>query len=175
MDDKHISKILLRYLITLILAINIKYLYIILSIPTIFLSSLFLYPFYNLEVYYLERIIVVDSSIFNLVEACIAGSAYVLLITLNLATPMNPGKRLKSLAFLILSFLALNSIRIPLFAALYIGGFRYFNFSHYLFWYLGSTVIVILLWFLSIRLFRIYNIPLYTDIKALVRELRKGN
>lgn len=103
----------------------------------------------------------------SLVSACIGVSAYFLLIILNLSTPMHLSKRIKSLVFLILSFLILNIARIVIFALLLANGFQYFDIAHQVVWYFGSTIMVILLWFGNVWLFNIRAIPIYTDIKSI--------
>jgi exosortase/archaeosortase family protein len=103
----------------------------------------------------------------SLVSACTGVSAYFLLIILNLSTPMHPSKRIKSLTFLIFSFLALNIARIVIFSLLLANGFQYFDVAHQVVWYFGSTIMVILLWFGNVWLFNIRAIPIYTDIKSI--------
>jgi exosortase/archaeosortase len=108
-----------------------------------------------------------------LVPACIAGAAYYLLLALNLATPMAPRVRLKSLLFLFLSFLALNILRILLFISLFNIGFQYFDIAHKAAWYFGSTILVVLIWFANVRLLDIRAIPAFTDMRTLY-DLAKG-
>ena len=40
-------------------------------------------------------------------------------------------------------------------------------------WYLGSTLFVIGIWFIEVKLFKIKEIPIYSDIKFLYLNLRK--
>ena len=115
--------------------------------------------------------IAVNGEIIRLIPACIAGSAYFLLLTLNLSTPMKPRKRAGSLAFLILLFLALNIIRISVFSGLAFSGYEYFDLTHQAFWYFGSTLLVVLIWFGSVFLFNIKSIPIFTDFKRLFRQI----
>jgi hypothetical protein len=48
----------------------------------------------------------------EIINACIAGAAYYFLLILNLSTPMEISKRIKSLVFMFLTFLIINILRI---------------------------------------------------------------
>lgn len=109
----------------------------------------------------------------TLVPACIAGSAFYLLLILNLTTLMDRKKRIKSIFFLLGSFLLLNVIRIIIFANIYVSkGFDFFDVAHRATWYFGSTVLVILLWFVNVYLFKIKSVPIYSEIKNLFSEIK---
>jgi len=111
----------------------------------------------------------------NIVEACVAGAAYYLLLILNLTTPMPLLKRLKSIIFILVVFLVFNILRIVIFARLLVTGADYFDTAHQITWYFGSTVLVIIVWFVNVLLLDIRTIPIYTDVKSLVREIRGSN
>jgi hypothetical protein len=102
-----------------------------------------------------------------LVEACIAGAAYFFLLILNLSTPMRLKKRYMSLIFLIFGFLIANILRIAVFSILYLEKFVYFDFAHASVWYFGSTLFVVALWFINVKIFKIEEIPIYSDFKSL--------
>ena len=109
----------------------------------------------------------------SIISACIAGSAYYLLIILNLTTPMKKSQRIKSLIFLMFSFLIINILRIIVFAIIFANkGFEIFDVAHAATWYFGSTVLVVLLWFSNVLLFKIHNIPIYTDIKGIISHIK---
>lgn len=110
----------------------------------------------------------------SIIPACIAGSAYYLLLILNLTTPMHVSKRVKSLFFILGLFMLLNIMRIVSFAMFFASkNYEVFNLAHVASWYFGSTVLVVLLWFVNVRLFKIGSIPIYTDIKAIIRQIRE--
>lgn len=109
----------------------------------------------------------------QIVDACVAGAAYYLLLILNLSTPMKLKKRLKSLGFLLLVFLGLNIARIDIFLVLLGRGFEYFDYTHRFVWYFGSTIMVVILWFINVWTFRIKEIPVYTDVKKIIEDLTK--
>jgi exosortase/archaeosortase family protein len=131
----------------------------------------------NIE--WLKSIACIKTTIFfkgyyaTLVPACIAGAAIYLLLILNLTTRMDVKKRIKSLIFLIITFLIINIIRITLFANIYATkGFDFFEITHRATWYFGSTVLVVLLWLLNIFIFNIREIPIYSEIRSLIKKIK---
>jgi len=142
-------------------------------------TPLTIYPsFYILNAAYGALFIAPNTIFFkgyfaNIIPACVAGSAYFFLLVLNLTTPMTGKTRVKSLVFLLLSFLILNILRITIFSALVFQGYKYFEFAHLSTWYFGSTLMVVLLWFANVKLFKITSIPAYTDLKNLFALTKK--
>lgn len=108
----------------------------------------------------------------TIISACVAGSAYYLLLILNLSTPMNGMKRLASLTMLFVSFLIINILRIVLFASLLFKGYKYFDLAHLATWYFGSTILVVILWFFVVLSFDIKGAPIISDIKLLWAEIK---
>jgi len=107
----------------------------------------------------------------EIIEACIGGAAYYLLLILNLTTPMNIKKRMNSILFLFLSFLILNILRITFFSLIFYNGYSYFDLAHKMIWYFGSTIMVIIIWFVNIIAFRIKEVPIYTDVKNILSNI----
>lgn len=173
MENKGFFEIFLRYTLLVILGIpNLFIFYFIFTPLTLYASFYALNSLYGATL--LEGNIIFLKSIYiELIPACIAGAAYYLLLILNLSTPMKIKKRLKSLLFLFSSFLILNIIRIIIFASLALHGSQYFDISHNIVWYLGSTLFVIALWFANIFLFKISSLPLYSDLKNIFKEITK--
>jgi len=168
-NKKGIVFIGLRYLILLVLAaFNLAIFYIILAPLTIYPFSWLLGIFYEVSI--TGNIVQFNGFSANIISSCVAGSAYYLLLILNLTTPMSIRKRLKSIIFLFTTFLGLNIIRILVFALLLSSGYAYFDLTHKMTWYLGSTLFVLLIWLANIKIYRIKNIPVYTDIKRIMRK-----
>jgi exosortase/archaeosortase family protein len=117
------------------------------------------------NVYYFDGIYI------EIIPACVAGAAYYLLLILNLTTPMDSKQRTKSVLFLLLSFLFLNVLRIIIFSNLAASGSEYFDIAHNMVWYFGSTVMVVMVWFVNVWLFKIREIPVYSDIKNIFRDI----
>jgi len=107
----------------------------------------------------------------TIIPACVAGAAYYFLLILNLTTPMGLKKRIGSILFLFSTFLFLNILRIIIFAAIISEDFQYFNQAHTFTWYFGSTLLVILIWFTNVKIFKIKDIPVYTDIKSIWKDV----
>lgn len=106
----------------------------------------------------------------EIIGACVAGSAYFLLLIFNLSVPnINILKRLKIIGFAFLSFFFVNSMRIIILSAIYILKPEIFDLTHMLSWYIGSIVLVVGIWFLEVKLFKIKDIPFYSDIKSVFK------
>ena len=164
--------LILRYL-TLI-AVALPNLWIFYSIftpltiyPVYFILSLFM------AVTLLDNVLILQGLTITLVEACIAGAAYYLLLILNLTTPMSIKKRILSLLTSFALFLSVNIIRISASSVLALRYPSIFNMTHMFVWYFLSGVIVFLVWIFTIKIFKIRDVPVYTDIIYL-KSLRKS-
>ena len=163
--------VLSRYLILVLLALpNLFLFYFIFTPLTIYPVFIALKSFG--AVMLSQSLINLNGVLIELIPACIAGAAYYFLLVLNLTTPMPSNKRVKSIIFLFASFLVLNVIRILLFTWLLLSGFQYFNLAHKATWYFGSTLLLIIIWFANVYLFKIKEIPVYSDFMALFKETR---
>lgn len=172
MTKQDIFAMFMRYALLIALALpGMQLFYAILTPLTIYPAFLILSMFYK-GIYLLELNFVFNTSLISITPACIAASAYYLLLILNLTTPMPLKTRFKSLAFLLSSFLIINILRLVIFTSLFIGNFQYFSLVHKASWYFTSTLLVIILWFFNVYLFKIKSVPAYTDMANLV-ELYK--
>ena len=169
---KEILSIFCRYLILLITALPNLYLFYLIFTPlTIFPSHFLINQFYPSKIE--GSLIVTSCNIIELLDACIAGAAYYLLLVLNLTTSnISLKTRIKSIAFSWAAFLSINVARIFIFSILFLTGFTFFSTTHLLFWYLGSTLIIFLIWLAEIKLFKIKDIPVYSDLKVLFKEIK---
>jgi hypothetical protein len=120
-----------------------------------------------------DNIIFFKSHGLAIIESCISGSAYFLLTILNFLAPMALIKRIPSLIFSWIVFLFLNVIRIFVSAIFFIKFFDYFDIVHLAFWYSLSTLMVVIIWIASIKLFRIESVPFYSDVKFLKNMITK--
>lgn len=158
--------IVIRYAILIAVAIpNLWLFYFIFTPITIYPVNFLLKLFYQTS---LTGSLITVSSCFpiEIISSCVAGSAYYLLLILNLSTPgIKLKKRINLLLLSFASFLALNILRIFLLSLLFISGSIWFDVTHKLFWYLLSTVFVVGIWFLEVKLFKIKKIPFYSDLK----------
>ena len=165
--------ILLRYIILLGLMFTLPLIYKIFTPLTIYPSIILLKLFYNIAVNNSMDLIVINNQTFiKIISACIAGSAYLLLLILNLSIPMKLKKRIYLIFLSFFILLILNILRIFMLSVLYHNNFVFFDFTHKLFWYVLSTIFVVLIWLFIVKKYSIKEIPVYTDIKYLMRNIR---
>ena len=172
MRKKEVINLLIRYGILILLGLgNLFLFYSVFTFLTVYPVYLLLNLIYGADI--INGSIIFFNNIYaNIIPACVAGSAYYLLFILNLTTPMNLDKRVRSLVFLFFSFLVLNIIRIFVFAILFSSGFAYFDFAHKAVWYFGSTIMVVGLWFFNVKLFKIKEIPIYSDFRNIFKHIK---
>jgi exosortase/archaeosortase family protein len=170
-----IFDIIARYLILFIIGIvGTSFFYFIFTFLTIQPVYLLLKIFFNPSL--VSNIIVINNLPIEIIGACIAGSAYYLLLMLNLSMPkIKLRKRIFLLIFSFSVLLILNILRIFLLSVLYVSQFSFFDITHKLFWYVGSIIFVVGIWFLSVSMFKIKEIPFYSDIKYLSKNIKKKN
>ena len=174
MNKREMWNLITRYLVLLILGLfQLRAFYLAFTPATV-------YPvYYILELFDRNSELLIGNILFfkgiyvEIIQACIAGAAYYLLFILNLTTSMKAEQRAKSLVFLVGSFLILNIIRILLFSYLAVSGGTYFDAAHNFIWYFGSTIMVVVLWFVNVSLFKIKNIPIYSDFYNLFKDIKK--
>ncbi len=174
--SKQFSDILIRYAILILIALpNLWLFYFIFTPLTVYPVYFLLNLFFDVSL--VGNVIeVLNYSSIKIIPACIAGSAYYLLLILNLSLQkIKLQKRLNMISIAFLSFLLINIIRVFLLSTIFILDFSWFDIAHKLFWYIGSIVLVIGIWFAEMRFFKIKEIPFYSDIKFLYKKsgLRK--
>ena len=166
--------IVFRYAAILLLSLgNLFIFYKIFSPLTTYPVFLILKLIYS-EVYYSGIIIHINQYSIFLIKSCIAGSAYFLLFALVLSIPMKLLKRIYLLIFVFFVFLLINIIRIVFLVYLLVNNSNYFDISHKFIWYGLSTIFIVGIWFFSVWLFKIKDIPVYSDMKYLVKVIKKG-
>ena len=174
--DKNIKPwfVLLRYLFILLLGIgNLFLIYLIFTPLTIYPVYHILNLFYDITL--LNNSIILGNQQIDIINACIAGSAYFLLFILNFSTPMKPKQRIYSLIYSLFLLLVLNILRIIILSILLFNNLNpnLFEFTHKLFWYGLSTIFVIAIWFSEVKLFKIKDIPIYSDFMFLKKLIKK--
>ncbi len=175
MKSHEIKWLFIRYIFLVLIALpGMQLFYIIFTPLTVYPAFWLLSLFYDGIYIHEAGFILPDQAFIVIAPACIAGAAYYLLLILNFSTPMPLKIRIKSIAFLIISFLAFNIIRLFVFSALFLNNYPYFGIAHKATWYFGSTLLVVILWFANIKMFKINAIPAYTDIKDLFKRSRSS-
>ena len=175
---KNPLKIFIRYLIIILIAIpNLFVFYFIFTPATIYpvfgaFKILFNEVLLNSNIFQINREFFIE-----IIPACIAGSAYYLLFVLNLSTPkIKIKKRIKMILFSFAFLLILNILRILILSLIFVyssATSNLFDITHKLFWYFGTTIFVVLIWFIEVKTFKIKEIPIYSDIKYLYKEIKK--
>ncbi len=167
--------IITRYLILILLSLSS------LSIFYLAFEPLTLYPTYFLLKLFFDSnlsgniITIMNNLNIEIISACVAGSAYYLLLILNLSIQnVKLSKRIKMLLFAFLIFLTFNIIRIFGLGLIYVYDSPIFDFTHKLFWYFVSTILVVGIWFLEVSIFKIKEIPFVEDLKFLYAQSGLG-
>ena len=172
-----LRNIFIRYLIIVLIAIPNLFIFYFVFTPLTIYPLLGLFKIFFKEVLLIERTFQISDRFFiEIIGACIAGSAYYLLFILNFSIPnIKIKKRIKMLLFSFGFFLILNILRIFIFSLLFIySSQNFFDITHKLFWYFGTTIFVVLIWFIEVKAFKIKEIPVYSDIKSLIKKLKKN-
>ena len=158
-----------RYTLTLILTVFHNIFYIIFTPLTIFpiYFILKIFPETSLT----DATIIFNSHSFTFIPACIAGTAYLILTILTLTSVTNIKKAIKTLTTAYLLLLTSNIIRILILIFTYNQfGKETFDAIHMVFWHILSTIIVLIIWIFVTKVYRIKSIPIYTDIKDLIKS-----
>ena len=172
MDKKQVILLSLRYLFLVLIGLNSLYVFYLIFTPLTFYPSLWIAKWLFDGVAFPGNIIFAHGHYARIIPACVAGAAYYLLTILNFTTPMSVSKRVKSMSYIIIAFLVLNVLRIVLFINLLGEDFKYFDLSHELTWYFGSTILIIIIWFTNIIFFKISAIPIYSDLKNIFSDTK---
>ena len=170
--------ILLALVIILLLPFSNPIIYTILTpltvYPVIFLLKLFVTVSLNTNPETLAPVLTLGGkTLIEIVPACIAGAAYILILILNLSVPMKAKNRINSLLLSIFVFLIFNILRIFVFSLLYHNLVPLVDITHKIFWYGISTIFIVGIWFFTVKTFKIKEIPFYSDIKFMLSEINK--
>ena len=172
-ENQMLGGMVVRYVLMILTAVPNLWIFYFIFTP------LTVYPSYYLAKLFFSGVSLMGTTIFigrtpiQLIEACIAGAAYYLLFILNLSVPgINAKKRIRMILLSFVSLLALNLIRIAVLMFIFVSGYSFFDLAHAIFWYALSTLFVIGIWFAEVKIFSIKNIPVYSDIKFLLKKTR---
>lgn len=167
---KYWQDLLLRLGIALVLFI----------LPYDIFYHLLLNPTLTLSSYFIQGAIHNSTSILipgyrlELIPACIASVAYLLLGLLILTTKGIAWSK-RVLMFLIggIVIFAANTTRIILLAGLIQKDYLAYQTWHLFIWNIFSTAFVVLLWIVLSYTFKVYTVPVYSDFKSLYKKYRK--
>lgn len=177
-----VSNIISRYLVLVLLIFpffnltsslwDLVFVRFILTPLTVYPVYFFLNIFFNTSLFSDTVILINGFFPIELVPACIAGSAYYLLLLLNLSTPKIKS-RFKLIILSFFSLLVLNVLRILILSILAFNDYSNFDATHKFFWYSLSTIFIVAIWFFQVKKFKIKEIPFYSDLKLLVKKSKK--
>ena len=167
--DNSLLDIISRYAALILIGIlGLKIFYFIFTFLTIYPTYFLLRFFFKASVIY--NFIFVNNLPIEIIGACVAGSAYYLLLILNLSTrEIKIKKRIEMLLFSFALFLAINVLRIFFLSILYVNEVSFFDIAHRLLWYAGSIFFVVGIWFLSVKIFKIKETPFCSDLFYLLK------
>lgn len=171
--EYELYSLLIRYftLVIIILAFTLSSeIYSVLFNLTVYSSNVILSLFYDSRV--IDNFILIGKISIEFIPACIGVSAYILLAILNLLTPMSIAKRIYLYLFSAFLFMFINVIRIVFLIILLKENFVYFDIAHRIVWYALSTIFVVGIWFFSAWMFKVRAIPLYEDIRNIIKYSR---
>jgi len=172
-SNKKLILIVLRYIILLVLVLNSHLIYKIFTPLTIYTTFIILKLFYPVIVFG-NQILINQTKIIEIIPSCVAGSAYVLLLILNLFVAIKPRQRIYSILFSFVLLFILNILRIIILSVLLVNDFEFFYITHKLIWYILSTVLVVGVWFLTAKIFAIKEIPIVSDIRCFISTIKES-
>ena len=137
--------------------------------PTIYISALLAF---FLEPTRMGNMIIVNNVSYELVEACIASLAYLLLIILSMLTKdISWNIRGKIILWGSSLIFAMNALRIVVLLAIGTYGNLYlFDKVHLLFWHILSGIFVAAVWIFLVERYKIKSIPILDDVKYLYQK-----
>ncbi len=81
--------------------------------------------------------------------------------------------RLKLFVYGALLIFAFNIVRILVLVFVYVTfGKNYFDALHLVLWQVVSTIVVVLIWLFLIKKYKIKRIPVYSDVKYLIKLMK---
>lgn len=172
---KYEAKLVIRVLIAIILSLSAKLVYLVLAPITLYSSYFITKIFFPVVIK--DNTFFLNNLTLEFVPACVAVAAYLLLSLLILLTKDIKAKTLVYL-FVLGFFLILlaNLIRIEIMVFVLVKyGNDLFATLDLIFWKVLSTVYIVLVWIFLTKLFKIKTIPVYSDVKYLIKESRRGS
>ena len=175
---KNLLKIFIRYFFIVLIAIPNLFIFYFIFTPATIYPVFGLFKIFFKEVLLFGNVFKINREFFiEIIPACIAGSAYYLLFILNFSiSKIKIKKRIKMLLVSFAFLLVLNILRIVILSLIFVyfpAETNLFDITHKFFWYFGTTIFVVLIWFIEVKTFKIKEIPVYSDIKYLYKNLRK--
>jgi exosortase/archaeosortase family protein len=170
-QNKKISNIFIRYLIIILAGLGNLYIFYKILTPltvAVLETVLSLYT----EVLVSTNLLYISSGkMIEIAPACVAGAAFFLLLILVFSTAeITPRRRFIVLVTSFTILFVLNITRILVLVSLI--GSTNFEQIHWVFWHIVSIVFVVATWIAMTYLYKIKTVPVYSDIKYLIRLIK---
>lgn len=174
-QSKKILGIFARYFTIILIGTgNLYIIYKLLTPLTIFTLNTILSIF--TKTILIDNIICLNEISIEIIPACVAGAAFYLLFMLILSTAnIKPKIRIKALFTAFIIFFILNISRILILIPMI--NTSHFETIHWIFWHMISTIFVVAVWFVVVKIHKIKSIPIYSDlkyIKSLIKPVKKS-
>ncbi len=163
--------LIIRLLVPFIITSNLlgKFFY-----PLTIYLPYFLLKLINYQAFIIPPYIITSENYIRFSQACAAISAYFLLLLLIVLTKdIKLKTRIKIFLLGSVIIFTINMARIIiLIAVLEKFGFSTFQQTHDIFWIIFGSLIVALTWIFLTRYYKIKSIPIYSDIKYLLKQTK---
>lgn len=168
---KYYFSLIIRLLIPFIISYNLIK---IISFELTKITSLFLLKLINTNTFFIDGFIIFNETYVKLVYSCAAASAYFLLLLLIVFTKdIKLTKRIKIFFIGSLVVFITNIFRIILLiVVLDRFSFNLFNKLHMFFWSIIASTLVAIIWIYLTRKYKIRSIPIYSDLKYLLKKIK---
>lgn len=172
--EEKIRSFIIRYIILIVVAIPNLFLFYSVFTPLTIYPVYFLFNIF-FDVSLFKNLIFIDPTFtIEIISACVIGSAYYLLLILNLSTPnIRFKKRIKLIFYSFATLLIANILRIFFLGLIYLSNSEFFNITHKILWYFGSVFFVALIWFYQVKKYKIKSKPFYSDLKYLLSQTKQ--
>ena len=169
---KHELKLITRIIIAIAISLSAKLFYFVLAPITLYSSYFITKIFFPVVIK--ENTFLINDLTLEFVPACVAVAAYILISLLILLTKdIKPKVLIKMFVIGFFLILIANLIRIEIMIFVLIEyGNNLFKTLDLFFWKVLSTVYIVFVWILLTRLFKIKTIPVYSDVKYLIKRLK---
>src|SRR3989344_1506071 len=169
---KYEIRLIIRLLIAVILSLSAKLFYFVLAPITLYSSYFITKIFFPVAIK--ENTFLINDLTLEFVPACVAVAAYILISLLILLTKdVKPKVLIKMFVIGFFLILIANLIRIEIMIFVLIEyGNNLFKTLDLFFWKVLSTAYIVFVWIFLTRLFKIKTIPVYSDVKYLIKRLK---
>ncbi len=169
-QSKRIFGMFIRYFLLLLAGIGNLYIFYKILTPLTIQSAGAMISLFT-QTIIVGNLIFTKGVIIEIVPACVAGAAFYLLFLLIFSTAeVKPKTQFIAIITATAILFLLNITRIT-FLTLIVDK-AYFPIAHWVLWNLASTIFVVAIWFLIVKIYKIKSIPFYSDIKYLASLIK---